>query len=208
MPLALLAALVLAPQATLYDVMRDGQKAGEARLTQTMRRDGGKAVEMNMTLRAPDGRTVVTHTRSVYSSTGRPIRREQVTKLEVPRFEKSVTATFYEGGANVVVVQAGKRTVRNVTLVKTAPLDSPSEFWFLRDRPRVGLTVVSYQLNLETLAWEPVRTTYQGRIRVQHGAQTVEAHKVESDKGVAFLDDTGIPLVIEAPPYRMERRID
>lgn len=207
MPLALLAALVLAaPQPVEYDVLRDGRKTGEARLTQTIRDDGAKSVEMEMTLEAPDGRRVVTHTKSVYTSTGRAIRREQTTKLDVPRFEKSVTATFHEGGANVVVMQDGKRTVRNVTLVKTAPLDSLSEFWFVRDRPRVGMSMVAYQLNLESLVWEPVRTTYQGLLPVQYAGETIQAHKVESDKGIAFLDDAGIPLVIEAAPYRMERR--
>ena len=206
MPLAALAALlILGPQSVAYHVLRDGQRVGDATLTQTLREDGAKVVEMQMTLRAPDGRTVNTSTKSVYSVTGKPVRREQSTRLDVPRYERSVTASFHDSGANVVVVQDGKRAVRNVPLVRAAPLDNPSEFWFLRDRPRVGLSVVSYQLNLESLEWEPVRTTYHGLLRTTWGGQPVEAHRVESEKGVAFLSDDGTPLVIEAPPYRLER---
>ena len=93
-----------------------------------------------------------------------------------------------------------------VPLVRTAPLANSSEFWFVRGKPSVGASVQSYTLDLETLVWEPTRTTYVGPAPVVVQGVSHQAHRIDSRQGSVWVDDAGMPLVIEGSQFRIERR--
>ena len=204
-PLALwIVGLTTAP--VEYVVLRAGLEAGSASLSQSIRDDGTKDVALSLNLSTPDGRKVTTRTKSVYAPDGRALRREQDVTLDSPRWIRSVIATFTAGGANVVVVENEKRSVHNIPLVRTAPLANPSEFWFMPGKPVAGTSVQSYSLDLETLVWEPTRTTYVGPATLTLHGESLAAHRVDSRQGTVWIDDAGFPLVIEGSQFRLERR--
>lgn len=204
-PFALWIATSIAAPAD-YVVLRAGLDSGTASLSQSIREDGTKDVALDLHLVTPDGRRVTTRTKSVYASDGRPLRREQDVVLDSPRWVRSVIATFTAGGANVVVVENEKRSVHNLPLVRTAPIANPSEFWFMPDKPAVGASVQSYSLDLESLVWEPTRTTYVGPGTIALHGESVAAHRLDSRQGTVWVDDKGLPLVIEGSQFRLERR--
>lgn len=206
MPLALLASLLLAPVTLDYDVHLNGTKAGEAKLVQEIRDDGMKSTVLDVRFETPDGRRIETHTEGTYDVEGRPVRRSQRTQLSEPWTVRLVTATFMEGSANVVVFENNRRTVKNIPLVRTAPMNDPMEQWFPGSIPTPGTAVKSYVLNLETLAWDLVTTTFRGPEELMLDGKKREAYKVETDKGTVLVDGDGLPWIVEASPLKLVRR--
>ncbi|MCO5296397.1 MAG: hypothetical protein M9921_06025 [Fimbriimonadaceae bacterium] len=208
MPLALLASLLLAPITLDYDVQLNGTKAGEAKLVQEIRNDGTKSTVLDVKFEAPDGRRIETHTEGVYDVEGKPLRRSQRTQLSNPWTVRLVTATFMEGSANVVVFENEGRVVKNIPLVRTAPTNDPVEQWFPASIPDPGTAVKSYVLNLETLVWDLVTTTYRGPEEITIGGKKQPAYKVDSEQGTVFLDGDGLPWIVDAPPLKLVRRTE
>lgn len=207
MPLALLASLLFGPITYDYDVQLNGSKAGDAKLVRDVRDDGSKSTTLDIKFETPDGRRIETHTEGVYNPKGMPLRRSQRTQLSNPWTVRLVTATFTEGSANVVVFENDRRTVKNIPLVRTAPIDDPIALWFPSSLPAVGAASKSYVLNLETLAWDLVTTTYRGPAEVTIEGKKQQAHQIGSEQGTVYLDGDGVPWIVEAPPLRLVRRL-
>ena len=75
----------------------------------------------------------------------------------------------------------------------------------MRDTPKVGAVVKANTVNLETLTWELVTTTYIGEVDISIAGKKVKAHRTESSRGVAFIDANGQPLRLELPNGALER---
>lgn len=185
-------------------VYLSGRVAGTATLLQKLGTDGGKSVQLSMELKS-EAMTATLRQESSYDKTGRPIRKFQETVIPAQKKRRTVVVTFDAAGANVVVDEGGKRTVKKLPLPETATREDLSEFWFLRDTPKAGAVAKANTVNLETLTWELVTTTYVGEVQVSIAGKKVKAHRTESDKGVAFIDANGQPLRLELPNGALER---
>ncbi|HZH98557.1 MAG TPA: hypothetical protein VEX38_06265, partial [Fimbriimonadaceae bacterium] len=92
-----------------------------------------------------------------------------------------------------------------ITLAENAPRANVSEFWFIRDKPKQGDKVEVYVFSLDTKSWELTTFTYKGLQDVTVRGKKMKAHKVESEKATAYMDNTGLPLRLESPQFVMER---
>ena len=202
--LGLLVVPILASAQAKFQVWVAGKKAGTATLTQKLLTDGTKSVNLSMELKT-DSLTATLRSESTYSAKGIPLRKFQETQVPSQKIRRTIVVTFDDAGANAVVDLNGKRTTKRVPLPNTANKADLSEFWFLRDKPKVGAVVKAYTFDLESLSWEMIVTTYVGVVDATIGGKKVKANKTESQKGKAFIDDAGVPLRLELSTGALER---
>jgi len=178
------------------------KNAGTVVITQKVLKDGSKLVQLAMNLTSPP-RTV--RTESLYAKDGSPVRKFQETVVIGQRTRHQVTATFSVSGARVVIDINGSRETKEVELKAGAKLANPSEFWFVREKPKVGARVQAHTFNLEQMKWEQVTVTYLGPKEIKIGGAKQTAHLITSDKGSAYVDSTGQPVRLVLPGAVMER---
>lgn len=167
--------------------------------------DGSKQTQLAIELRALDGRKLRVRFDRTYRADGSPIRAFAETFSEKPRYRKTATATFNAVGAHVVVDENGKRTVHEAPLAQTAPRECMPEFWFLRDKPKVGDRAKYYHFDLDKLEWKLVEARYAGVGTVKIGGIVVRGHRVVTATGESLLDESGAPLRIVDASVTMER---
>lgn len=182
-----------------------GRAVGFATVSHKLMPDGSKLVTLRMELTGANGATVRVRSETSYKSSGEPLRAFQETQVDKPVSRSSVTATFDAKGANVIVDEGGKRSVKSVDLVSTAPRAAVSEFWFLRQSPKPGERVQYYFFSATRLAWELQEMHYVGKTTFKLGNQTVPAHRVRTKQGEMILDEKGLPLRVEAESVTMIR---
>lgn len=190
-----------------FSVDVGGKEAGTASLTQRIGPDGSKSVDLRLDLRINSQKLTI-RSQNTYDKLGNPIRKFMDSNIPGGSLQKQVIATFNETGASVVQIDGGKRTTRDITLVATAPRSNPSEFWFLRDRPKEGDEVKCYLFNMDSLSWDLRRVVYRGQKSIKVGTRTVLAHEIETigDRSAkAFLDDDGLPWLMEAGAATLRR---
>lgn len=207
--IALLALLV--PVAAVAQVKMsvsiDGKPAGTASLTQKQSADGSKSVDVKMDLVSGKQKLTI-RSQNSYDKKGNPIRKFMDSNIPGGALQKQLIVTFDGHGANVVQIDGGKRTTRQIPLVDSAPRANPSEFWFVRDQPKPGDQLKSYVFNMDKLAWELQTTTYKGKKTIKVNGNSVTAHETETTGErvtKAFLDDQGLPYLIELGGVTLKR---
>lgn len=202
--LALLAAWQ-EPQPIPMKILSEDATVGSATYLQKLLPDGGKVIAITLTLRAADGKGAQVRTESVYDSFGGPVRKIQETlTLDGKRIENRI-ATFDETGAELVTEKDGQRTVKAVELVKGAPRNAKSEFWFVRDKPEKGEKCAYYQFDLAEGRWKLVESVYEGPTEIEVGGKTLTAQKITTAPSVAYLDEKGWPIVLVVGTFKLER---
>jgi hypothetical protein len=180
--------------------------AGYATLSQKIQPDGSKTVELRLELTSANQKVKLT-SEARYDAKGMPTRKFQEALMAEGKLQKQVIATFNKDGASVTLLDGGKRTMKNVPLVATAPRASLSEFWFIRDAPKPGQFEETYQFNTDTLEWDLVRTDYRGRKTLKIQGRSISVHEVSSKRNgkvtTAFLDDQGLPVLIDQGDVKM-----
>ncbi len=167
--------------------------------------DGSKIITLTMDFSGREGRTVRVRTERTYLKDGSPVRVFQEIISQRPAFRNSVTVTFDAKGAHAVIDESGKRTVKDIPLVNTAPRKCTNEFWFLRDKPKVGLSEKYYHFDSTKLEWRISEATYVGPTKVKIGGVQVAGHLVRSPEGDAVLDDKGLPIRLDYGAVTMVR---
>ncbi len=172
--------------------------AGYATLTQSLQKDGSKNVDLRIELTTAN-RTIKLDSQARYDPKGFPTRKFQETLGG--GVNRQVVVTFGAGGATVVTLDSGKRTVKNVSLVSAAPWASLSEYWFIRDMPKPGQTEQTYQFNTDTLEWELVRTEYRGKKTLTFEGHSIPVYEVVTKRGdkvtTSLLDSKGLPVLVD-----------
>lgn len=181
-------------------IVRDGKVAGTVTVSQKMRPDGSKHVQMSMDVPGLKFRS-----ESIYLASGLPQRKFQEISVPEQKTRRTIIAEFTEKSVHVTVDNNGTRAVKDVPLPANASSADKSEFWFVRDKPAVGAKSTAFSFNLEKLAWEQVTTTFVGPVDLTIGGVKLRANKTQSERGIAFVDDQGLPLRLELPNGVMER---
>ena len=183
-----------------YSVEIGGKMAGTASLSQKIGVDGVKTVDLKMDLKLTSQKLSI-RSQSTYDKHGQPIRKFMDSNIPGGTLQKQLVATFDDRGANLVQMDGGKRTTRQIPLVAAAPRTNASEYWFIRDLPKPGDKVRTYTFNMDLLAWQLQTTVYRGRKAIKLDGKSIEAHEVETigDRpSKAFLDDKGVPWMVES----------
>lgn len=202
---SILAIACLAPAQARYDLLVGGKKAGTASLTQSLSKDGIKTLKLILNLNL-EGQAVRVTNESVYTPTGRAVRKFMETTLLGPvARRRNLMVTFTSQGAFVVDARGDERNTIEKPLPENAKLEDASEFWFVRDKPKPGDSVEAHQFDLETLEWRLQTTKYVGPAQVKIGKRTFEAHELLTSRGPIFVDDKGLPLLFEMGEMRLER---
>jgi hypothetical protein len=186
------------------DVVAGDRKVGTARLTQKLQPDGTKQVQVSLSLTGPQG-SVTVREEATYQPSGAPLRQVVEMSDKDGKRLATIVATFDDDGAHVVTDAAGKRTSVKIPLGKALPRANVSEYWFVRDTPKVGAKVTYYRLNIRKQEWEQVTVRYLGKKPVKVGNQTIEAHCLEQGDQTAYLDDSGMPYLLKTPEMTLVR---
>jgi len=191
---------------THLSITARGHPAGFATLNQKIQADGIKTVELRVELHSGN-RVVKLNSEARYDAKGSPLRKFQETVAPDQGLNKQVIATFDKNGANVVILDGGKRTVKNVSLATTGPRLSLSEFWFIRDTPKAGQVETAYQFNMDTLEWELVKTEFHGKKTLKIEGRSVSVNEVSTKRGdketTSYLDDQGLPVLVDQGDIKM-----
>ncbi len=165
--------------AVTLQVSINGQNAGEITVTQHLIDGGGKRVETR------NGDFVQT---TSYDAKGAPVSMRTTGRTPL-------MVTFDKEGARV--------NGELVPLLKNAPRENRSEFWFLRDQPKKGEEVSVYTFGLNRRQWELTRIRFIGRDRIGNHVQ----HRVATHTIDAWLDERGLPIRVEDDEgLKMERK--
>lgn len=206
LPLGILALTAAAPAQIKLEMMREGKPIGVATVTQKLRQDGSKLVQMSMESSMANG-ALKFRSESIYLASGLPQRKFQEIAVPSQKFRRTIVAEFSETSVHVTIDINGTRTVKDVALPKGGNAVDKSEFWFVRDKPAAGAKSTTFSFNLETLAWEQVQTTFDGKVDLTISGTKWKANKTSSPRGVAYVDDQGLPLKLELPNGVMQRVI-
>lgn len=202
----LLAAGVTAAQ-TKFEAFTDGRKVGTASFVQKLGADGTKSVDVRMDLAIGDQKLTL-RTQNVYDAKGNPTRKFMDVNIPGGKLQKQVIATFDKNGANIVQIDGGKRTTRQIALVETAPRGNASEFWLVRDKPKAGDSVRTYIFNMDAMAWQLQTIHFRGEKTIKVAGRTVVAYLIETDgerPSKAYLDEKGVPWLIETDSTTLKR---
>lgn len=199
------ATIALGSAQTRLAVSIGGHPAGYATLSQKIQKDGSKVVELRIELTSQGNKVRITSQAS-YDDKGLPTRKFQETTGPGSRHGQAVV-TFDGDGANAVIQVDTKRSVKHVSLVKTAPRTSLSEFWFIRDSPKPGQIEKTYQFNPDTLTWELATTEYRGKKKLTIEGHSLEVYEVVTKRGdkesMSYLDEQGLPVLVDLGNVKM-----
>lgn len=192
---------------TRFEVFSEGKRIGTLSFTQKLGADGSKGVDVRLELEVGKQKLTM-RTQNTYDSEGNPIRKHLDANIPGGKLQRQVIATFDSNGANIVQIDGGKRTTRQIPLVESAPRANLSEFWLVRDEPKVDDNVRCYVFNMDSLAWQLQTVHFRGKKRIKVGNKTVVAYLVETvgdNPSKAYLDEKGIPWLIETSKSSLRR---
>jgi hypothetical protein len=184
---------------TKFVAESEGRQIGTMSFQQKVGADGSKSVVVQLEIETAKQKFSM-RTQNTYDAKGNPTRKFLDANIPGGALQRQVVATFDNRGANIVQIDGGKRTTRQIPLVESAPRANSSEFWLVREKPKVGDAVRCYVFNMDQLAWHLQTVTYRGVKTVKVGGKSVSAHLVETagdSQSKAYLDDAGVPWLIE-----------
>lgn len=125
---------------------------GSATVINKIQKDGSKYVRLSMELRATTGQIVNILQESVYDKNGRPVRKIQTTDTK-GGVQQKIVVEFEIGKVRVRATQNGKTVNTTVNVPIGKNINANSEFWFVRDKIKVGGKSTYWRFDLQTLQW-------------------------------------------------------
>ncbi|MBN9501480.1 MAG: hypothetical protein BGO01_01535 [Armatimonadetes bacterium 55-13] len=192
-------------QTVTLDAIQDGKKVGTVSFTRTI--SGAKQSSVTKLTTLQNGVTTTLDLRASFESKGVALSRSA--SIKQGKNSANLSATFSGRNASVVIDSNGKKVTR-VIPAPEGQLGDPTMWWFVRDKPKVGTKVTYLTFNIVKLTWTSVSATYVGKKSIMVGTKKVSANQVSEsrDGGTfnAYLDDKGLPLILEQPKVRFVRK--
>jgi hypothetical protein len=204
-PLTLLLATSTAPSLQYTVTGPDGLK-GTASLVNQVQDDGSKYVRLSMSLVYGNGDKAEVLQESSYDKVGRPVRKLQTVHAAGTR--RSVVVTFNEAGAKVVEDQGSGPKTSLVSPPDGADTKVVTEFWFVRDKPKVGQTATYYAFRPNQKDWVEIKARYEGTKEIVAAGKRVTANLLVMGEIKAWVDDRGDPYRLEVAGVTLERRAE
>ncbi len=186
-------------------VYQGDKRIGESMLSQKILSTGSKQISVTMQLTSKESQTFKVRQESVYDQEGNPVRKIQEVFASTGKRLSSKLVIFTSEGAEVAINEDGKATNRVVKLAKGAPRSNPSEFWFIRDKPKISEKVIYYRFDPTSERWVLSETTYLGTKNIRFGKIAQTVHEIRTSEGTVLLDAKGDPILIETASVRMQR---
>lgn len=187
-------------------VSSDGNPVGAARMTQKLGEDGTKSVSVLLDILDAKGKPAVSVRQvSSYAKDGTPVRILLETTKNGGKERTMRVATFDETGAHMIIEEKGARTPKDVPLPSASPRSNPAEFWFLRDKPAKGARTGYYRFDIAKGEWVLASTEYIGKKTVKVSGKDVELHEVRYGNSTSYVDEAGMPQLVENGAMRFER---
>jgi len=200
------AACVLSQSVTL-DAYEGGKIAGNIVCSRTIKGQSQTSVTtFNMNQNGKKTNIVMT---AIFDRSG--ATRSRTAEIHQGGKTYVLKATFKGTEAKVAITAEGKNESRTIASTSKASAADVTNWWFTTGaKPKVG-TKAKYQIfNIIRGVWQDVDAQYIGDKPVKVGGRTVVAHLVTENgaDGLSkmYLDDKGLPLVIEQPKFRFVRR--
>lgn len=173
-----------------------GKNVGTAWITEKLTEDGGKRSQTKLIL-ANNGLKSTFIDEVEYDKEGYPVRK--YVRRQGPDGQEMRIATFGDRLAEVVTEMNGKRSTQTVKAPEGCETRAASEFWFIKNQPRVGQTDVYYRFDMDQLAWIETKVKYEGMRDLELGGQIMRTHCVTlAGMAKTWLNDLGRPLKVEA----------
>ncbi len=185
-----------------YRVIEPAGEIGQAVRSQRVLPDGSKYVQLRLTIPQNIGAIVVIQ-ESTYARDGTPVRRLQTVSRQDPPLRETLAVRFTNTEAAVQIESEAARGSKKIP-VKGDPR-ALAEFWFLRDKPKLGTAVTYSRFDLTRLEWVETLVTYDRDEKIRIGSHSVLAHVVISGDSVAYLDDEGSPYRVVTKERTLER---
>lgn len=200
----LLASTALCQEAIRLEATQAGKHFGHALLTQTILADGSKSVQIVLVLDDGEQRARITQ-EALYDRDGAPLRMLQEVRDAEGKRKQLTTVTFDAAGARMRTETGEDAKEKNVPLVTGAPRNDPSQFWFVRDVPKLHGKVVFYRFDIGQARWVLAEVEYLGPTRFHGPAGEVDAQQIRTDTGRYVVDAKGSPLLLESGKLLLKR---
>ena len=191
-----IAAFAAAQNSVTMEVSQAGTRVGTARFSIQITSTGSCVQHQTMNV-SIQGRSLVFDETGRDDRNGVPLTR--LLHLSSGGQTAIVSVLFSNRVAKVVAKGPQGTRAKNVPAPKGGNLRNSSEFWFMRDHPRIGESVKYWQLDMEHSQWKEENDTYVGDETITIGGRKVRAHKVTTVDGPQWLDNKGMPLRLEFP---------
>lgn len=181
-----------------------GGLTGTAKVINRLQADGSKYVQLSMSLKSSSGQAVTVLQESTYESTGRPIRKIQVTTLAGGGSRQRLVAAFEAQHVQVTGEAGDKKIDDRHDIPAGKNIRAASEYWFIRDKPKPGDTTTYHRFDMAG-AWVETKCVYHGLRTIKVSGREVKGHLVTFGDARAYVDDNGDPLRLEQNGVVMER---
>lgn len=193
-------ALALSATATAGEVKvtmsgKDGL-SGTGTVVTKVNQDGSMTQTTRFAMKGGSGPSMTVIEESQYSSAGRPIRR----LMKMTSGASVLQSFLIEYGKNGAVIKANSSGVAKTETLKLPQgrIESPSQLWFVKTKPKVGQTDEYFYLEYGYSAWQKRKAEYRGPEKVKiGGGKTVTGHLIVNTGSKMWVDDKGDPLRIE-----------
>ena len=187
-------------QAT-YRIAKGHLLIGHARVSQRITASGGKFTELVMDFKR-NGQELEVRTESTLDPSGAPVRQvETVTPEGKPPLVQYIV-TYDAKGAHVVTKSPDGPKNAYIQASEGSVFGDPSQFWFLKTRPKLGESCTNEVFTPDTMTWQRSETTFVGEIDGRHRIKTVIGDRTVD----TYLDDTGyIIRLTDSTGFRMVR---
>ena len=193
-------------QTVTLDAFQNGKAVGNVQFTRSIQ--GGIQTNITKITSIQNGTSTVLVMTAVFDPSGTPLSKG----LEVHQGGQNATlkAILSKGSAHVAIDAGGKKATRDLPTKTATSITDPSIWWFVKTAPKPGASVKYQSLNLTNMTWEDIESIYGGKKAVKVGAKTVTAHQVtqkrQNGTSTIYVDDKGMPVLIEQPTIRFVRR--
>jgi hypothetical protein len=177
--LSLLFALTTQTHILEFDNIKDGKVLGVTKYQSKITQDGGKLVSIKMTFGEGDSMFNFVSS-SQWDKTAGPILKTQLVS-DVKGNELSyLKITFSGGTATYLKREYGKSETKIVKAPARAEIHDLSEFWFIRDMPKVGQKHICRAFDASSLVWYTSEISYLGLEEKVFGDKKVNLHHAKS----------------------------
>lgn len=201
--MSVIASVCLAAEVSLKVVSPANVAGSTAKVTTRIQSNGTKALTLSLSLKSENGTAVVVQ-ELIFAADGRPIRMTRRTSLGSGKLVESIRADIGASTLKVTVERDGKPLVSTQQLPK-GELKNVSEFWVIRDKPKVGQKHTYQKFDLTSLTFSSATVEYKGLQNVKVGGKTIKAHQIVEGTATTWLDEKGDPVKIEGRNSVMER---
>jgi hypothetical protein len=186
------------------EIYRESTKVGSAKTYYKYRDNGTLYVQIKMEVTLGGATVVVTH-ESNYDKDGNPTRK--YFRMTGSNVSKMIQVTFQNRVANVIVEEGTGRKTFQIPAPEKSEIRMKSEFWFVNTTPKVNEEWKCYRFSIDDLKWVETKVVYLGKENISIRDKKFDAHKVQQDNAIVWVDEKKDIIRMVQDSLRFERKI-